>query len=212
MKKVVSIIAIMLLIFSFTYVQAADEKKLEFKSDKMEINKGEKITLTISSNELTGIEGTLKFESNDWILESKSSNNSFTVNEETGKFALANISGEEKISATITLKSKEDTKAESSTIVMSGIKGSNKSGEGFDISDKKVVINFKKEVNNQDPINEIPDKQTPNKETPKKETVQNKPVATEKIPYTGSFDMFIVFTIVGVVAIVSYIGYKKYNF
>lgn len=103
-KLLVSLVAI-ILVLSFTVVKAEDEKNLTFTSDKTQIEKGEEIVLTISSSELTGIEGTLNYDKTVWTLENKTSQNSFTLNEDTGKFALANVSGEESISVTITLKS-----------------------------------------------------------------------------------------------------------
>ena len=211
MKKVVSVLAIILLMVSFSYVQAADEKNLEFKSDKNEIEKGEKVVLTLSSEELTGIEGRLNYDSAVWTLENKSSQNSFTLNEDNGKFALANIAGEEKISVDITLKSKKDTTLDSSTITISEIVGSNLTGNGYNISDKPVTIKFKKnaetvtpvENNTSDTNNFVPIKEVNN---------TNTSVETKDIPYTGSSNMFILITAVGIIGIISYIQYKKYNF
>lgn len=211
MKKATLMLIIILLLFSITSVQAADEKALNFSSNKQEINKGEEIQLTISSEELTGIEGTLSFDSEVWTLSTKNSENSFTLNEETGKFALANISGEEKISATIILKSKEDITVESSIIRISGIKGSDKSGQSFDISNKEVTIKFKKQTNTQTPTNTISNNTIP----------QNKPVATtnntsssnvQSFPETGAENIFAVIVILGIISYISYIKYKKYNF
>lgn len=211
MKKVALMLIIILLLFSIASVQAADEKALNFRSDKQEINKGEEIKLTISSEELTGIEGTISFDSEVWTLSSKNSENSFALNEETGKFALANISGEEKISATIILKSKEDTTVESSIIRVLEIEGSDESGESFDISNREVTIKFKKQSNTQTPTNTIPNNTIP----------QNKPVATtnntsnsnvQSFPETGAENIFAVIVILGIISYISYIKYKKYNF
>lgn len=216
MKKVALMLIIILLLFSITAVQAADEKALNFSSNKREIDKGEEIQLTISSEELTGIEGTLSFDSEVWTLSSKNSENSFALNEETGKFALANISGEEKISATIILKSKEDTTVESSIIRVSEIEGSDESGESFNISNKEVTIKFKKQTNTQTPTNTIPNNTIPNNTIP-----QNKPVATtnntsnsnvQSFPETGAENIFAVIVILGIISYIAYIKYKKYNF
>lgn len=211
MRKILVSMVIILMLFSIISVKAEDLKALDFTSDKYEIEKGEQVVLTISSEELTGIEGTLSFDSEVWTLSSKNSQNSFALNEETGKFALANISGEEKISATIILKSKEDTTVESSTIRVSEIEGSDESGESFDISNKEVTIKFKKQTNTQTPTNTIPNNTIP----------QNKPVATtnntsnsnvQSFPETGAENIFAVIVILGIISYIAYIKYKKYNF
>lgn len=211
MRKILVSMVIILMLFSIISVKAEDLKALDFTSDKYEIEKGEQVVLTISSEELTGIEGTLSFDSEVWTLSSKNSQNSFALNEETGKFALANISGEEKISATIILKSKEDTTVESSIIRVSEIEGSDESGESFNISNKEVTIKFKKQTNTQTPTNTIPNNTIP----------QNKPVATtnntsnsnvQSFPETGAENIFAVIVILGIISYIAYIKYKKYNF
>lgn len=227
MKKVISIILIILITTFTLNIEAADEKNLTFKSNQKEINKGEKITLTISSNELTAIEGTIKYNTTIWTLESKTSQESFTLNEETGKFALANIAGEEKISVDIVLKSKEDITVNSDTIELLSIIGSNKTGEGYILPDKEVKIDFKatqngeESTNNQTSTNDKTDtnNQTSNKanqdqQTTKKTTTtatnaSNKP---ETIPYTGVENIFITIAFLGVLSLVFYLGYKKYNY
>jgi len=205
MKKTVSIIIALLLLICSISSYAADEKEMLLASDKTEITKGEEVEITISSNELTGIEGTLEFEADDWTLEEKTSNNSFTLNEVTGKFALANISGEEKISVKLTLKSKENTAATSSTIKVTGIAASDKSGQGYEISDKSVTIKFK--------TDEIVEPTNSTKETVN-EYVQINSVSSEEkqIPYTGEENIFISITVLMVVSFGLYIGYKKNNF
>jgi len=222
MKKVVSVLAIILLLFGFYFVKAADEIKLEFKSDKSEIEKGEEVVLTISSDKLTGIEGRLKYDSSVWTLEKKESQHSFTLNDENGKFALANLAGEEEISVDITFKSKKDTTVDSSTITISEIVGSNLTGNGYDITDKPVTIKFKKhseeteptenEVNNFVPINEVNNTNT-NVITNTNTNVNNNTNAEKKeIPYTGSSNIFAILVAIGTIGVISYIQYKKYDF
>ena len=84
-KKLVLVTIIMTLMILISVISnAADVKSLIFSSDKDEITRGESVQFTISSSELTGIEGTLKYDKNVWSVESKSSDYSFTINEETG--------------------------------------------------------------------------------------------------------------------------------
>lgn len=215
MKKVLVNFIILLIVFSIIPVMAEDLKIVNFTSDKTEIEKGEEIVLTISSEELTGIEGKIKYDSTVWTLLEKASQNSFTLNENTGKFALANISGEEKISATLTLKSKEDTTVDSSTITISGIVGSNKTGESFNISDKNVTIKFKTEVFEEIPEEPVQDPAEEPVQKPvntTKPTVNNTTNNVQNFPETGAENIFAVIAIVGIIAYISYFKYKKYNF
>ena len=142
-KKLVLVTIIMTLMILISVISnAADVKSLIFSSDKDEITRGESVQFTISSSELTGIEGTLKYDKNVWSVESKSSDYSFTINEETGKFVLVNLSGKEEIEAKIILKSSKDTKESSSKIEILDIIGSNSTGEKYEISDKSITIKF----------------------------------------------------------------------
>lgn len=217
MKKVLVNFIILLMVFSIIPVMAEDLKTVSFTSDKTEIEKGEEIVLTIFTEELTGIEGKIKYDSTVWTLSGKTSENSFTLNENTGKFALANISGEEKISVTITLKSKKETIVDSTVINLIGMVGSNKTGESFNISDKNVTIKFKTESFQQIPEEPVQDPaedpvQKPVNTTKPTPTVNNTTNNVQKFPETGSENIFAVITIVGIIAYISYFKYKKYNF
>ncbi|MBQ2916819.1 MAG: hypothetical protein IJE59_01360 [Clostridia bacterium] len=217
MKKVLVNFIILLIVFSIIPVMAEDLKTVNFISDKTEIEKGEEIVLTISSEELTGIEGKIKYDSTVWTLSEKASQNSFTLNENTGKFALANIGGEEKISATITLKSEKETTVDSTIINLIGIVGSNKTGESFNISDKAITIKFKTEVFEDIPEEPVQDPaedpvQKPVNTTKPTPTVNNTTNNVQKFPETGSENIFAVIAIVGIIAYISYFKYKKYNF
>mgnify|MGYP003303518394 CR=1 FL=1 len=217
MKKVLVNFIILLMVFSIIPVMAEDLKTVSFTSDKTEIEKGEEIVLTISSEELTGIEGKIKYDSTVWTVSNKSSQNSFTLNENTGKFALANIGGEEKISATITLESEKETTVDSTIINLIGIVGSNKTGESFNISDKAITIKFKTEVFEEIPEEPVQDPaedpvQKPVNTTKPTPTVNNTTNNVQKFPETGSENIFAVITIVGIIAYITYFKYKKYNF
>lgn len=235
MRKILVSMVIILMLFSIISVKAEDLKNLSFTANEYEIKKGEEVVVTISSNELTGIEGTLKYDSSVMTLTNKDSGNSFTLNDATGKFALANLQGEESISVNLTFKSKEDTTVESTVISVIEIVGSNKTGEGFDFSDKSVTIKFKVE---EPPVDPEPDPEPepdpapnpdPELETPPveeqpeddfEEIPEDKPTQivnntinkVEKLPDTGSGNIFIIITIVGTISIAAYITYKKYNF
>lgn len=212
MKKVASIILIIMLLFSITSVKAADEKNLTFKSNKTEINRGEEVVLTISSNELTGIEGILKYDKTVWTLENKTSQNSFTLNDETGKFALANIAGEGNISVDITLKSKKETTVDSSTIKIEEIVGSDKTGGEYKSFDKKeVTIKFKTPQNTKPSTNNQPSN-NPQQSSSTTNLPKNNTSVTKNIPYTGVEDIFTVIIILGVLSFIFYLGYRKYNY
>lgn len=204
-KKIVAGLISISLLLGVVSVKAADEKTVKLTSDKDEIKKGEEVVITIESKELTGIEGTLSYETSDWTLSTKDSENSFTLNQETGKFALANISGEEKISATLTLKSNTSSQASSSTIKIKEITGSDKSGGSYTIEDKEVTIKFKKDSTTADNTN-----QTENIKTiqEKNATISN----STSFPKTGSESVFIGIVGLGILAGAAYITYKKNNY
>ena len=67
MKRILITIFMVLMLFSIVSVTATDTKELNFTSDKYEIERGQSIVLTISSEELTAIEGTLKFDKNIYM-------------------------------------------------------------------------------------------------------------------------------------------------
>jgi len=210
MKKILVGLVIILMLFSVVSVNAQDLKTINFTANKTEIKKGEEVKLTITSNELTGVEGKIKYDTSVWTLSNKTSQNSFTLNEETGKFALVNLTGEEKVEAIITLTSKKDTKVDSSIITVSEITASNKTGESFEISDKEVTIKFEKEV----ALNSNPNEIEPNGKTEKeeyKEIIQTNTNAP-KLPDTGSENTLIVITLLTIISTVLYIRYKKYSF
>lgn len=217
MRKILVSMVIILMLFSIISVKAEDLKNLNFTANQYEIEKGEEVVVTISSNELTGIEGILNYDSSVMTLTNKNSENSFTLNEATGKFALANLQGEEEISVNLTFKSKEDTTEESTVISVIQIVGSNKTGEGYDFSDKSVTIKFKVE---EPPVEEPPVEEPPVEEPPYEEIPEDKPTQivnnttnkVEKLPDTGSGNIFMIITTVGIIAVAAYITYKKYNF
>ena len=75
MKRILVSMLGLLMLFSVVSVKAQDLKTINFTADKTEIKKGEEVKLTIASNELTGIEGTIKYDTSIWILSNKSSQN-----------------------------------------------------------------------------------------------------------------------------------------
>lgn len=208
MKKILVSILIILMLFSIVSVKAEDLKAVSFTADKDEIEKGEEVVLTIQSNELTGIEGTIKYDTSVWNVTNKSSQNSFTLNEETGKFALANLSGEEKVSATVTLKSKENTTVNSSTINICEITASDKSGQSFNISDREATIKFKSKDNITNDIQENEVEIFENIVETKKNTVNN----VQTFPETGANSAFVAIVVLVVISGILYFRYKKYNF
>lgn len=211
-KKLVSIVLI-LMMFSFVSVNAQEVKTINFTPNKSEIKKGEEVVLTIESNELTGIEGTVKYDSSLWEVINKTSQNSFTLNENTGKFALANLSGEEKVVAAITFKSREDTTVDSSVIKLSEIKASNKSGQGLDILDKEVNIKFKKETTTNNSQSGTKPTTSPSIEEEYKEIVQvNNNISNQTFPETGKKSGIMVACGLAMISLIVYFKNKRYNF
>ena len=208
MKKILACMLGVLILFSVISVNAEDLNTINFTSDKYEIERGEEVVLTIASNDLTAIEANIKYDTSVWTILNDNSQNSFTLNEETGKFALANLSGEEKITATITLKSKENTTVDSSTIKILDIKASNKSGDDLEISDKEVTIKFKKGTTSGNSQNGENPNDSEYKEIPE---TNNKPNAQE-YPKTGKESIFMGICTLAIVSGIIYIYYRKNNF
>ena len=211
MKKILVSMVIILMLFSIISVKAEELKKLDFTANEYEIEKGEEVVLTISSDELTGIEGILKYDSSVLTITSKNSENSFTLNEEKGsnafgKFALVNLGAEEEITVKLTFKSKEDTTVDSTVISISEIVGSDKTGGGFDIDEKTVTIKFKKEEPKEPEIPEIPEEpEVP--EIPEEPTEKN-----EDLPETGVENIYMILLVLGIISVIAYLKHKKYNF
>lgn len=213
MKKILVTIVVILMLFSFVSINAQEVKTINFTPNKSEIKKGEEVILTIESNELTGIEGTVKYDSSLWEVINKTSQNSFTLNENTGKFALANLTGEEKIVAAITFKSREDTTVDSSSIKLSEIKASNKSGQGLDILDKEVNIKFKKETTTNNSQSGTKPTTSPSIEEEYKEIAQvNNNISNQIFPETGKESVVMVVCGLAMILLIVYFKNKKYNF
>jgi len=211
MKKIIlSLLMVTVLVSCVTFsVRAADAKSLSFTASAKEIKKGDEVTLTLSSKELTGIEGNISYDSSIWTLTNKTSNNVFTVNDQTGKFVLTNTDGQKNISATITLKSKTSSKAKSGTITISNILGSDGESEtGYNISNKSVTIKFKTDGTKKEDTT-TKDYSEKKKETKKTKTTKK---ATKKItlPQTG-VEMIVpaIILLVTISGIVSFIKIKK---
>ena len=232
MKKYLRIILIaLILILAGTLNTYAATATLTANADKTEVKAGDIVTISLSANCQTGIEGidsTLEYDETKLELQSLNVDAKFSnmsgIDDSTGKYKLTVISNTtdtltSETFATLKFKVLDTALAnEGLTVKLSEIEIGDSNDEWTTVDDKEITLKVVEENLGTDDNNQEEDN---NQEGDNNNSVENNNSGTntpdntqanKKIDYAGleSYALVII-AIIAIVAVISYKKYKKYK-